>query len=685
MASISSAGVGSGLDVNTLVSQLVAAEGDPQTKRLDKSEAEYQAKLTSYGTLKGALASFENAAAALTNLSSFQVKNATVSNAEKLAASATSVASAGNYSINVTQLAQSHALASAASFSSVSDSLGTGTLTFRFGTTQYDSGTDTYTSFSENPDKPSKQVVIEDASLQGIRDAVNNAKIGVTASLVHDGSGYRLLFVSDDSGADSSLQISVAEDGASPTNTDTSGLSQLAFNASATNLQQTVAAQDANLSVNGLDITSATNTVTGAIHGVTLNLLAETGGTPVQVSVQGDQTNVTTAVQKFVKTYNELIDSIHTLSGYDPATGQSGILIGDATVRGIANEVRRVLGEVVNTDGGPYQSLADIGITTQPVNQTLPDGTQQLAGSLVLDGEKLQTALANDPSAVGKLFGAGGTPSDSLVNYAGATSATQVGTFGVEISQVATHGSYVGAGGVASVTLDSSNNAFAINIDGAQSNTITLTAGTYDTAQKLSDLANEIQGRINTDSALSKAGKSVAVIYDSGSQQFVITSNSYGSSSAVKVTAENADLGLQGGTETDGLDVAGTIGGSSATGSGRYLTGTGAAAGLQIEINGGNAGLRGSVVFSRGVADRLKTLLDGYLGDNGIIASRTEGTQESIDRISQQRADLAEHLKSVEYRYRAQFTALDTLLSRLKSTSDFLTQQLASLNSSTNG
>lgn len=684
MATISAPGVGSGLDVNSIVSQLVAAEGDPQTQRLNTEEATYQSELTSYGTLKGALAAFEGAASALTTNSAFQTKTANVSNSQVLSASATSVASSGSYSVQISQLAQSQALASSTSYSAVSDTIGTGTLTFKFGTTSYDPTTDTYSSFTENPNEPSKQVTITDGSLQGIRDSINNANIGVTASIVQDGSGYRLLLVSDQSGADSTMQVSVAEDGSNPTNTDNTGLSQLAFNASATNLQQTVAGQDANLTINGLAITSSSNTLSGAIHGVTLNLLGQTtSGSPVQVSVQGDTTSVSSSIQNFVKTYNDLISSISTLTSYDPSTGQAGPLLGDPAVRGIENDLRRALGSIVSTDSSTYQSLADIGITTQPTTQQLPDGTQQLAGSLVVDSTKLQTALSTDPAAVGRLFAAGGYTSDSLVNYVSSTSSTQAGTYPIDISQVATHGSYTGTSGVSSVTLDSSNNTFTVNVDGVQSNTITLDAGTYDTAQLLTSLADQIQGRINSDSALSQAGKSVSVTYDSTAQQFVINSNSYGSDSSVAVGLENATLGLQGGTATGGQDVAGTIGGSAGTGSGQYLTGTGNAAGLQIQVNGGNAGLRGSVTFSRGVADQLNTLLSGYLSSDGLIASRTQSTQKSIDDIATQRTQLQQHLDALQAQYTQQYTALDTTLAQLQATSDYLTQQFASLSGST--
>ncbi|NOZ11339.1 MAG: flagellar filament capping protein FliD [Gammaproteobacteria bacterium] len=682
MTDITVAGIGSGLDVNGLVEQLVAAEAAPTTRRLDQQEAGFQATLSSYGTLKGALASFQGAVSSMTSMTSFRTKTASVADTDKFTATASSIATTGSYSVEVSQLAQANSLVGADTFSAVTDVVGTGALTFRFGTTVYDSGTDTYTSFTVNADKPAKTVTITDGSLQGIRDAVNTADIGVTANIIDDGSGFRLLFVSDDSGADSSLEIVVAENPVVGSNTDTSGLSKFAFSAAATNMDQTVAGQDAQIKVNGLAISRESNTVSGAIQGVILNLVAVTAGTPVQLTVTQDQAAVTTAVNNFVSSFNDLIATLDSLAGFDPGTGNAGVLIGDSTVRSIGNEIRRIFGDAVPGITGPFTSLADIGITTLALNAEQADGSILMAGSLVVDSDKLQQSLDTDADAVGRLFAATGTPSDSLVNFVSSTSNTQAGTYLIELDSggQATQGNYTGSGGISSLTLNSGNKTFALSVDGAQSGTITLTEGTYNTDGALATLAAEIQGSINADSGLLAALASVTASYDTVNDQFLITSSSYGSTSVIAITATNATLGLATGTATDGNDVAGTIGGSIATGSGRFLNGHGNASGLQVEVTGSSDGSRGSIAFTRGYADRLNGYISSLLTDEGILNARTDGAQEGIDGIEEQRVDLAERLKVLESRLRSQFTALDTLLVQLRSTSDFLTQQLAVLN-----
>ena len=657
MPIITATGVGSGLDLNGLIDKLVAAERNPKVFRLDIKEAGFQAKISAFGTLKSALSSFQSSLISLTTLATFQTRTATLSDLSLFSVSATSIASAGTYSIEVTQLAQSHTVTSKA-FTNVTDTVGTGTLTFQFGT--YAAST-----FTPNPDKVSKTVTIgsADSSLQGIRDAVNNADIGVTATIVDDGSGNRLQFTGDDSGAKNSLKITVS-DTSDASDLDDAGLSQLAYDpegsaGSGKNLTESLVAQDASLKINGLVITRSTNTVTGAIQGVTLNLLKASVGSPVTLTVAIDQSGMTAKINSFISAYNDLIVTNNALSSYDPETKIAGTLQADATLRGITSQIRQIAGGDVTGLAGSYVFLLDIGITTEK------------GGTLVLDDSKLQAALTADADAVGKLFAAVGTPSDSLTNYTSATSKTQAGTYAVDVTQLATQGLYTGTATV--LTVDSTNKTFVLSVDGIQSGTITLTEGTYTGAA----LAAEIQVQINNDTSLSDAGVSVTVAYDT--DHFVITSSRYGSASKVQITSINSDLGLSSGTQSDGLDVAGSIGGLLAAGSGRFLTGVGAADGLKIEITGGSTGLRGSVVFSRGVADQLDELMTRFLDSDGALEVKVDGARDRIEDITGQREVLDKRLVRLEKRLRAQFVALDVLLAQLQATGNYLAQQLANL------
>ena len=387
---ITSSGIGSGLDIEGLVTQLVAAERSPTENRLVAKAAEYQGQISAFGALKGALSGFQSSLSSLQSLSTYNGRNASVSDSDVLAVSAGSAAAAGSYSVEVNSLAKAHSLASG-SYSTTTDLVGEGTLSFRFGTTDYtgpDPGPESYNNFTLNADKAASTITIDSTNntLAGIRDAVNDADIGVNASIINDGSGFRLLFASEDTGANNSLEISVTESGLA-------GLSALAFNASTTSLSQTVAAQDANLTVNGLPVTSASNTVSSVINGLDLTLKAETFGVPVEVSVSRNSASIKGALNSFISAYNGLIETTNALSSYDPATKEAGLLLGDATLRGISGRLRSELNTAIS-GVGPYNTLASIGITT--------DGD----GKLVLNQANLDKVMAEDFDALSALFAA---------------------------------------------------------------------------------------------------------------------------------------------------------------------------------------------------------------------------------------------------------------------------------------
>ena len=659
MTGITSTGIGSGLDVEGIISKLMAAEAQGPAQRLNTRENKLQTELSALGTLKSKLSDFQSSLSGLADATTFSARTSTSSDSSIFTASADSSASAGTHSIEVQYLAQAHKVASSA-FADTTSAVGTGTLTFEFGT--YDSGTNTFTT---NADKATGTVTIDAAnnSLAGIRDAVNAAGIGVQASIVNDGTGDRLVFASEDSGAANSLKVTVSGDG-DGNDLDNAGLSQLAYDptgsaGSGKNMTETVAAQDALVTVDGIDVTSSGNSVSGALEGVTLDLASAAPGTTETLTVALDKEGATEAVNSFVDSFNSLVSTLNDLTSYDQETKQAGPLLGDATARGIESQLRSILTDMVPGLSGGVRALVDIGISTQS------DGT------LSVDNTELQAALDSNFDDVGKLFAAVGSPTDSLVSYKSSTSNTQAGTYAVNVTQLATQGSYTG--GAATLTF-ATDQTFDIKVDGTQSGTITIAAGTYSG----SELAAQLQSSINGDTTLKDAGASVTASYDGSG--FALTSSSYGSSSTVEVTTANATLGLTAVAGTTGVDVAGTIDGVAATGSGRVLMATsGNADGLQLEVLGGTTGSRGDVVFSRGVADQLDTLLDDYLEFDGLLDSRTTSINDQLSDVSDQRDALQAHLDQVEKRYRAQFTALDAAMGQMQATSNYLSQQLASL------
>ena len=656
MAITASTGIGSGIDINGLVNSIVSAEGTPVKNRLDIREAELQAKLSAYGSLKGALSAFQTSLTSLKTLSTFDQRSSSSSDEDVATITANNTAAIGSHSLNITQLAKSHKLvtnSALTNFTSETDTLGTGTLTFQFGTTT----TSPY-GFTQNADKASVDVVITDGSLKGIRDAINDANVGATASIVYDGSEYRLSIVSDDTGADNSMAITVTND-PDLSNTDASGLSLLAYNGDAQNLALSEAALDAEFKIDGIDLTSATNKVTSAISGLTIDLKAIGA---VDLTISRDTSFVNTNISSFVAKYNALITTTNDLASYDPDTGQAGSLNGDGVLRNIVSRIRSTVSSPIE---GLTETriLAEIGITVS--------GTD---GTLVLDNNKLNSAMSSDLNAVLSLFAEVGNPTDALIDFESSTDNTQAGEYAINITQLATQGNAAGSSAANLTITQDSNDSLTLSIDGVAA-TITLTAGVYGSA---SALAAEVQARINGSSEFSDAGVSAKVTESGG--VLTITSNSYGSDSKISVSGGNALTDLLGTVGvTNGLDVAGTIGGYEATGEGQYLTGTQAAAGLEIKITGGSTGDRGTVNFTSGYAKQLDDYLSELLDSEGLFTTVTDGVQDRIDSIGTQREELARRLTSIEERVRAKFIAMDAIVATLRSTSDFLAQQLASL------
>ena len=674
---IQSTGIGSGLDVNNLISKLMQVESQPLVA-LAKKEASFQAKLSAYGSLKGAVSAFQNSLTALNTPSTFQTLAGSSSDSTVLSASVSSVASTGSYTIAVSKLAQSQTISSAGQVSA-SNTIGDGTptiLTFQFGTIagvaavngKYANTSPGDTTFTQDANQATGTVTINSTnnSLQGIRDAINSSSIGVSASIVGDGSAtpYHLVLSSNKTGATSSLKISSSGgDGtiAALTNYDPTGVQ---------NFSEAVIAQSANLTVNGINISSAANSVSGAIQGVTLNL-TKVGS--ASVSVAANTSAIQTGVVAFVKAYNELNTTIKTLSGYDATTQKGGLLLGDSTTQQIQNQIRNSLSTAVNGLGGGLTTLSQIGISFQK------------DGSLSLDTAKLTTALSTSYTDVAGLFTSIGKASDSFTNILSSSSATQAGSYALNISQLATQAVLTGSNVLAATTTVDPATTLNVTLDGLTAS-VSLAAGTSYTPSQLATL---LQTSINGTAAFSSVGSSLRVSVD-GTNHLVFQSNKYGSTSTIGLTdGTGTQASVFSGTNFIGstaLNVAGSLNGISGSGSGQSLTsaaGTGSE-GLKLLITGGAIGDRGTVNYSRGYAYLLDKLVTNFIGSSGTIVSKSDGINKSIADIGKQRINLNSHLFDVEARYRAQFTALDRIVSGLNNTSSFLTQQLSALTGTKN-
>jgi flagellar hook-associated protein 2 len=658
---LSSAGIGSNLPIDSIITQLMAVERRP-IDLLEKRVSAFQSQLSAIGSLKSAMASFQSAAKGLSDIGKFQAISAKLADTTVASASAGPNATPGSYSLEVSQLAQAQKLVTAGQASATA-AIGAGTITIDLGTVAVGSGSfnatsGKYTDASFTPNgSAAKTITIDPAntSLTGIRDAINKAGTGVTASIVNDGgtSPYRLVLTETSSGKANSMKISVSGDPALSTllGHDPAGTQALS---------EAVTAKNAEFKLDGIAISTATNTPSGVLEGVTLTLAKTNAGSPTNLELARDTEAVSASVSKFVSAYNDISKKLTDLTAYNETTKTAAVLNSDSTVRSIRNELRAMLGSPV-ANGGAFSVLSEIGVSVK-------------SGVMTLDDAKLKKAVATNFNDIAGLFAAVGKPTDSLVSFKSAGAKTVPGSYEVNVTQAAARGSFTAPGPV-NLTIDSNNNTFDITLDGVRTS-VTLSNGTYDTPAAL---AAELQSKINSAPVFSAAGSAVSVTQSGGALS--ITSNRWGAGSNVDITADASSADLLGGSGTGvaGKDLIGTIGGVPAVGSGRTLTGAvgSPSEGLALQIDG--SGARGSVTYSQGYAYQFDKFASSLLDAGGALSLRTDGINASIKSVSSNRDRIAQRLVETEKRLRAQYTKLDTLMSSMSTTSAYLTQQLASL------
>jgi len=533
-------------------------------------------------------------------------------------------------------------------------------------------------SFSADATRTSGNIVIDSTNntLQGILDAINKGNFGVTASIVSDGSTgtdatpNHLILTSSATGASSTMKITLAGSGGDAP--DPSLVALLGYDPAGTqNLSQKAAAADTRATVNGIAVTSSGTSISGAITGVNISALA-TGNSNLTISK--DSSTLTTNVNGFVKAYNDLNTQISSLGSYNADTKTGGPLLGDTTLRNLQAGLRRQLStSITGLQGSSLTNLSQIGISFQK------------DGSLTLDNAKLQKAINTNFNDISGLFAAVGHATDPDIKFVSSTANTQAGNYALNITQLATQGTLQGNLKLPAETTIDSDTSWTVTLNDttpstlANTATISLPAGTYNPSQ----LATLLQSSINGVSAFSNAGATItASVGDDGTLK--LQSTRYGSKSNIHIlAASGTDTSAVFGTgsSVDGVDVAGSIGGYTATGDGQTLTGAPGAPvdGLKLTVAGDTTGSRGSFGFSQGYAYQLNTFVGGYLGSTGAIANRTTGLNNSVKDVAKQKDAFSSRLTDIEARYRAQYTALDTSIASMNKTASFLTQQFAAL------
>lgn len=605
MAGITFGGLASGLDTQALVKAIIDAERVP-LQRLQERQQLFSQRKAAYNELDSKLSTLETALRDLSSPLNFRSRNISVSEEGFIRASAGPGAELGIFELNVIELAAASKVKSdgfaAADQSLVND----GTITLQAGSNE-EISIDVSAAAGNN-------------TLNQVRDAINNADAGVQAAILFDGSAYRLTVRSKETGLENALSI-----------TDGTNLGLTA----ATNKVSDAA--DALIEVDGIDVTSATNKVSGVIPGVTLDLISETGGAPVSVEVAQDNDKVIENVQGLIDAYNETIGFFNTQFSRD----KPGALAGDSTARSIQRQLQsQFTGGVDGIEFGGIRSLSSIGVSF--------DGR---TGEASLDASILRERLDDDFEAVGNLFLESGKASDTRIRFVGSTAATVPGSYDVEITQAAELASLIGSAPIRNQ---------GINQD--ETLTITLNGQTVAVDLLSGDGIDEIVEKLND--AFVDAELGVSASDDGGALR--LSSRGYGSTQDLTVESSRNDNGNGRRTGFDdtpandvGQDVAGKIGGFDALGAGQVLTGAedGDYSGLQIQVTATQAtidslsGDFGSISFSRGLIPTALSQVDRYtrLGDGPIDVAK-DGIDRRIKEYDDSIFNLEERLSLRERR-----------------------------------
>ena len=395
VGSITSTGLGSGLNVTDILDRLMAVEQRP-LQLLQTAGSALNTKLSNVSKLQGYFATMRDKANALTAPTLWSGTTATSADTASVKVSTGTNAVAGSYAVNVSRLAVGQTVTSTAQPTSAS-TLGEGTLTIELGA--WGAG-DPAAGFTAKAGASAVSISIGpgDTSLSAIRDKINSAGAGVTASLVTDTSGTRLSLRSQATGSENAFRISVAE--TNPDGDDAIGLSALGYDASATtsSMARTMTAANAELTVNGISLSATTNTLTNVVDGLTLNLIKPTTG-DVDVSVATDTPSVKTAITEFVDAFNTLAGFIRTQTAYNVDSKSAGALQGDQSTLSLQSQLRGVLNQG-SSASSTWSRLSDIGLALKS------DGT------LETNAAKLDNALGNLGELKKLMSGDGSTTAD---------------------------------------------------------------------------------------------------------------------------------------------------------------------------------------------------------------------------------------------------------------------------------
>ncbi|HIF00984.1 MAG: flagellar filament capping protein FliD [Fuerstiella sp.] len=660
-------GLVSGLDTETIIEGLLNIQ-QTQLDRIELKRADVLAEKATFASLEAQLISFRSSASALARLSRnpFERQTVNVSDETILTGTASSSAANGTYRLTVNSVAKAHQVASLG-FADADSEITQGTIDLRIGAGDLT----TITIDSTNN------------TLAGLAESINASDSGVSASIIQDSSGgaspYKLLLTSTETGAENTISVAnnlaAASGSATKPTFDFGNPVQVAENAQVT----------LGSGAGAISVESSTNRFDSLISGVTLDVLNASDGKEITLSIAHNNEDAVSAVQDLVTTFNSVMSFIDDRSVYNDAAESGGVLLGNRSAISIQQKLRNAVVSVVPGVNTGANRLSAIGISVTD------------NGRLQLDEGELRNVLSGSDANVSRddlkrLFALDAQSSNSKISFVLGSAKTKPSTsaYQVDLTQAAAKATITADTALSgSTVINSANKTLDVEIDGAET-TITLNEGTY-TDQ---ELANHLEALIGGASDLN--GRTVNVGLSGG--VLTITSDTYGSSSTVKFNAGTAvsTLGFTAGAADTGRNVAGTfiVDGvtESAVGRGQVLSGNADneyTADLQLRIKLSDseivAGVEAEVTVTQGLAATIDNILNDMLDPiNGGLKTiderfdtEAQGLKDSLAR-QQTLFDLQREALIRE------FVALETSLSELKSTGEFLSTQLASLNAASN-
>lgn len=628
----------------------VLAEADVATQRasLERKSEKVDTELGALNYLETNLVAFQTYVADLTSPELFRNLSVESSNDSIVSATVAPGTAQGVFQIESKQLAQTHSVVFAQSYPS-SQSLISDTGTFEFSVSGQ------------------SHVINLDATngtLEGLQNQINSGDYGINAAVINDGTGYRLMLTSETPGEAGEMVFANTNPAGFPDSTDPASF------------VETSPAQNAVMSINGLDVSSNTNQFDNVIEGMSFQLNSASVGVVNTVTVGQDTARVEEAVRSFVDVYNQLGTIFSELGSYS-ASGLSeeelnseeyefyGDLAGSSLLRTVKEQIRSSMSGAINelTDG--FNSLATIGLSFDR------------EGVLNIDETVFSNVLNNQLDELGKVLSKGATSDSEMISFVNASQRTEAGNYQINITQEATRAEWTFAA--------QAGGTFDISVDG--STTVTLNAPTD--ATDLQNYALELTSLINNNSEFKSSGASVSA-YVNASNEVVLQSNRYGVNSQIDLSIANTgDPALQ-----NGQNVAGTIvtesGGSLSLNSyadpddGRKINisdfavaddGDTTMRGLSFDVLG-NPGAAVAFNYTLGFASRLESTVNNlFKEENSLINQRIESLNTRSDEFDERSKKIDDRYAQLELKYRIQFSMLQSIMSNAEATRNQLNAQ----------